>query len=191
MNKITPFFTLNGVKYEIKKTRWLVAEYNRLNEESPLTDEDRADAIKASNLVADAQKFAEKEKEWWDKLCVEPTEENRNTYFMFKKMSDDAVSAYNEFVVTHNALQDASRHNINVLEQIAIKGIAEQYFHMNEAEATKIWEAFVDSQENHNIVGEWLTAMAQCLFMEEDEKEEGNDFLSQMRRQRGTLRKKR
>lgn len=191
MNKITPFFTLDGVKYEIKKTRWLVAEYNRLNEESPLTDEDRADAIKASNLVADAQKFAEKEKEWWDKLCVEPTEENRNTYFMFKKMSDDAVSAYNEFVVTHNALQDASRHNINVLEQIAIKGIAEQYFHMNEAEATKIWEAFVDSQENHNIVGEWLTAMAQCLFMEEDEKEEGNDFLSQMRRQRGTLRKKR
>jgi hypothetical protein len=191
MNKIIPFFTLNGVKYEIKKTRWLVAEYNRLNEESPLTDEDRADAIKASNLVADAQKFAEKEKEWWDKLCVEPTEENRNTYFMFKKMSDDAVSAYNEFVVTHNALQDASRHNINVLEQIAIKGIAEQYFHMNEAEATKIWEAFVDSQENHNIVGEWLTAMAQCLFMEEDEKEEGNDFLSQMRRQRGTLRKKR
>lgn len=191
MNKITPFFTLNGVKYEIKKTRWLVAEYNRLNEESPLTDEDRADAIKASNLVADAQKFAEKEKEWWDKLCVEPTEENRNTYFMFKKMSDDAVSAYNEFVVTHNALQDASRHNINVLEQIAIKGIAEQYFHMNEAEATKIWEAFVESQENHNIVGEWLTAMAQCLFMEEDEKEEGNDFLSQMRRQRGTLRKKR
>ena len=191
MNKITPFFTLNGVKYEIKKTRWLVAEYNRLNEESPLTDEDRADAIKASNLVADAQKFAEKEKEWWDKLCVEPTEENRNTYFMFKKMSDDAVSAYNEFVVTHNALQDASRHNINVLEQIAIKGIAEQYFHMNEAEATKIWEAFVDSQENHNIVGEWLTAMAQCLFMEEDEKEEGNDFLSQMRKQRGTLRKKR
>lgn len=190
MNKITPFFTLNGVKYEIKKTRWLVAEYNRLNEESPLTDEDRADAIKASNLVADAQKFAEKEKEWWDKLCVEPTEENRNTYFMFKKMSDDAVSAYNEFVVTHNALQDASRHNINVLEQIAIKGIAEQYFHMNEAEATKIWEAFVDSQENHNVVGEWLTAMAQCLFIEEDEREEGNDFLSQMRRQRGKLRKK-
>ena len=191
MNKITPFFTLNGVRYEIKKTRWLIAEYNRLNEASPLTDEDRADAIKASNLVADAQKFAEKEKEWWDKLCENPTEENRNTYFMFKKMSDDAVSAYNDFVVTHDALQNASKHNIDVLEQIAIKGIAEQYCQMNEAEATKIWEAFVESQETHNIVGEWLTAMAQCLFIDDEEKDEDNDFLSQMRKQKGTLRKKR
>lgn len=190
MNKITPFFNLNGVKYEIKKTRWLIAEYNRLNEETPLSDEDRADALKASNLVADAQKFAEKEKEWWDKLCAEPTEENRNTYFMFKKMSDDAVAEYNDFVVTHNALQNASKHNIDILEQIAIKGLAEQYFGMNVAEATKTWEAFVNTQESLSVVGEWLTAMAQCLFIEEDEKDD-NDFLSQMRKQRGAFRKKR
>ena len=58
--RITPYFELNENRYEFKRTRWLIAEYKRLNEESPLSDEDRANAITASNLVADVKKFAEK-----------------------------------------------------------------------------------------------------------------------------------
>lgn len=179
--KITPYFELNGNRYEIKKTRWLVAEYQRLNEEAPLSDDDKANAIKANNLVADARKFSEKAEEWWDKLCEDPTEENQRTYMLFKGMSDKAVADYNEFVARNNTLKTAFKHNADILEKVAIKALAEQYFDMNEAEGRRVWELFVESQESHDVVGEWLMAMAQCLFVEEDE-EENSGFLSEVRK---------
>ena len=55
--QLAPYFELNGNRYEFKRTRWLIAEYRRLNEENPLSDEDKANAITASNLVADVKKF--------------------------------------------------------------------------------------------------------------------------------------
>lgn len=182
MNKILPSFEVDGEKYEIKKTRWLIAEYNRLNEENPISDENKASAAKATSLVEDVRKFSQKENEWWEKLSENPTEENQKTYLMFKKMSDDAIQAYNDFVVSNNVLEIASKHNIDILEKIAIKALAEQYFGMNEKKATETWEKFVDSQSSQSIVVEWLTSMAQCLFID-DEEETDNDFLIKMRKQ--------
>ena len=179
--RINPYFELDGTRYEFTRTHWLIAEYRRLNEESPLSDEDRSNAIKASNLVADVKKFAEKEKEMWEKLCENPTPENKATYFMFKEMSDEAIAKYNDFVSTHNTLQTATKHSIDILEKVAIKALAEQYFGMNEAVARQTWEKFVETVEDHNDVAEWLQAMAECLFGEDDE-EEKTGFLSEKRK---------
>ena len=198
MNKINPYFELNGDRYELKRTRWIIAEYRRMNEENPLSKEDKANAVKASNLVADVKKFAEKAEEYWEKLCEEPTEENQRIYLMFKTMSDKAVADYNEFVAHNDTLTTATKHNIDILERVAIKGLAEQYFNMNESLAKQTWEKFVDTVESHDIVAKWLYAMADCLFAEDDEEEE-NDFLSQKRRmdaerennRKNALRKKR
>ena len=117
---------------------------------------------------------------------------------LFKGMSDKAISDYNNFVASNNSMQIASKQNTDILEKIAIKGLAEQYYDMNESVARKTWERFVDSQENHDIVGEWLAAMAHCLFVEEDEVED-NSFLAQKRKadmeresnRKAALRKKR
>jgi hypothetical protein len=181
MSRINPYFELGGNRYEIKRTRWLIAEYRRLNEENPISDADKANAIKASNLIADVKRYSEKEKECWDALCENPTEENQRVYFIFKNMNDNAIALYNEFVATNNTLQNATKHNVDILEKIAIKGLAEQYFGRNENLAKQTWESFVDTIENHNTVAEWLNAMGQCLFVEEDEVDDG-DFLSQMRK---------
>ena len=59
--RITPYFELNGNRYEFKRTRWLIAEYEKLGREMALSPEDKADAMKANNLMADAKRFAEKE----------------------------------------------------------------------------------------------------------------------------------
>lgn len=179
--RITPYFELNGNRYEFKRTRYIIAEYRRLNEESPLSDEDKANAIKASNLVADVKKFAEKEKECWEKLCEEPTEENQRVYLMFKGMSDKAIADYNAFVSTNNTLQTATKHSIYILEIVAIKALAEQYYSGNENLARQTWEQFVDEIDDHNKVAEWLNAMAECLFGEED-NEEDTGFLAQKRK---------
>ena len=52
---------------------------------------------------------------------------------------------------------------------------------MNESLAKETWELFVEQTVNHNKVGEWLNAMGECLFGEDDE-EKTNDFLSQKRK---------
>lgn len=179
--RITPYFEVNGNRYEFKRTRWLIAEYKRLNEEMPLPSEDKANAVRANNLVADAKKFADKAEEMWEELCKNPTPENRATYSMFKEMSDEAVEKYNKFIAENNAINATFKHSVDILEMVAIKALSEQYFNFNESLAKQIWEAFVDSMESHDDVAEWLMAMAECLFGE-DEDEEDTGFLAQKRK---------
>ena len=179
--RINPYFELNGNRYEFKRTRWLIAEYKRLGEESPLSADDKANAIKANNLVADAKQLAEKVKELWEKLCENPTPENRATYSMFKEMSDEAIEKYNDFITKNDAVNTSFKHSIDIFEKVAIKALAEQYFGMNENLAKQTWEMFVDTMESHDDVAEWLMAMADCLF-NEDNDEEDTGFLAQKRR---------
>ena len=196
--RITPYFELNENRYEFKRTRWLIAEYKRLGEENPLSADDKANAIKANNLVADAQKLAEKVKELWDKLCENPTPENRATYSMFKEMSDEAIEKYNDFITKNDAVNTSFKHSIDILEKVAIKALAEQYFGMNENLAKQTWEMYVDTLDDHDKVAEWLMAMAECLFGEDD-NEEDTGFLAQKRKadmerennRKSALRKKR
>lgn len=182
MSRINPYFEVNGNRYELKRTRWLFAEYRRLNEENPLSEEDRENAVKASNLVADVKRYAEKEKECWDKLCEEPTPDNQRIYMMFKEMSDKAVVAYNSFVNSHDTLTKASKRNIDILEQVAIKAIAEQYYSGNEQLAKQTWEAHVEAMGDHNKVAEWLNAMSECLFGSDDDEGEEDSFLSKVKK---------
>ena len=179
--KLTPYFELNGNRYEFKRTRWLIAEYKRLGDENPLSADDKANAIKANNLVADAQKLAEKVKELWDKLCENPTPENKATYSMFKEMSDEAIEKYNDFITKNDAVNTSFKHSIDILEKVAIKALAEQYFGMNENLAKQTWEMYVDTLDDHDQVAEWLMAMADCLF-NEDNDEEDTGFLAQKRK---------
>jgi hypothetical protein len=196
--RITPYFELNGNRYEFKRTRWIIAEYRRLNEENALSDEDKANVIKVSNLVADVKKFAEKAEEMWEKLCENPTPENKATYTMFKEMSDEAIAKYNNFVSTNNTLSTATKHSVDILERVAIKSLAENYFSGNENLAKQTWEMFVDEVDDNNKVAEWLEAMAECLFGEDD-NEEDTGFLAQKRKadmerennRKNALRKKR
>lgn len=196
--RITPYFELNGNRYEFKRTRWLIAEYRRLNEENPLSDEDKANAITASNLVADVKKFAEKAEEMWERLCENPTPENRATYTMFKEMSDEAITKYNNFVSTNNTLHTATKHSIDILENVAILALQAQHFNGNYALAKQTWEMHVDEVDDNDKVAEWLQAMAECLFGEDD-NEEDTGFLAQKRKadmerennRKNALRKKR
>ena len=178
--RITPYFELEGNRYEFKRTRWLIAEYKKLLEEKPLADDDKSNALTANNLIADAKKFAEKEKECWDALCENPTKENKAIYLMFKEMSDDAIAKYNDFIAKNNALNNSYKHSVSILEMVAIKALAEQYFGFNEGVAKQTWEKFVESNESHDKVAEWLMAMAECLFGEDEEEDTG--FLAQKRK---------
>lgn len=179
--RMRPYFEVEGNRYEFKRTRFLVAEYKRLNEENPLSSEDKNNAVKATNLVADVRKFTDKADECWEKLCEDPTENNQRVYLMFKAMADKAIADYNAFVADNNTLNAATKHSINILEQVVIIALQEQYFNGNLAMSKQTWEKFVDNNDDHNTVGEWLMAFAECMFGENDE-EEDNSFLAQKRK---------
>lgn len=180
MNKITPFFELNGQKYEIKRTRYLLAEYDKLGEQSQLSNEDKANAIKAQSLLGDIQRYAEKTKELEEKFFETFDNEDERKYLKAKELYTKALEELTALEVESGSTTKLQKAGIDLLEKIAIKGLAEQYFNFDESKAQIIWEQYADTLGNNATV-EWLMAMSECLFKEDEEVEE-NSFLSQMRK---------
>ena len=180
MNKIIPFFELNGQRYEIKRTRYLLAEYDKLGEESQLSNEDKANAIKAQSLIGDIQRYAEKVKELEEKYFETFDDEDERKYLKIKALYESKLDELTKLEVERGSTTKLQKAGIDLLEKIAIKGLAEQYFNFDESKAEKIWGDYVDTIGNNATI-EWLTGMSECLFREDEEVEE-NSFLSQMRK---------
>lgn len=181
MARITPFFELNGQTYEIKRTRYLLAEYDKLSNSANLSKEDKANAIKAQSLIADVQKYATKTKELEDIFFETLDDNDERKYLKMKELYDKALNELTKLEVESESTTKLQKAGIKILEQIAIKGLAEQYS-MSYDEAKKLWESYVDEIGNDKTV-EWLSGMSECLFGSDDEEEE-NSFLSQMRKRR-------
>lgn len=180
MNKITPFFDLNGTRYEIKATRYLIAEYDKLGESNQLSNEDKANAIKAQSLIGDIQKYAEKTKELEERYFETFDDDDERKYLKVKALYENALSELTKLEVESGSTTKLQKAGIDLLESIAIKGLAEQYFVFDEAKARSIWEQYVE-QIGNNATVEWLSAMSDCLFSDDYEVEEGS-FLSQKRK---------
>ena len=184
---ITPYFEVNGRTYEIKKTRWLLVEYEKLRERFRLTEEESEQAAKSATLLADAAKYQKKAQEMWDALCEDPTEENERKYMLFKGMETRARDEYLSYSAKTNAVLKAIKNSVDLLERVVIKSLAEQYFDFDEAKATSVWGDFVETFDTHDDVAEWLEAMAECIFGKDDAEEteaEGKGFLAQMRKRK-------
>lgn len=180
MNNIIPFFEINGQRYEIKRTRYLLAEYNKLAKESQLKKEDKANAIKAQTMIADMRRYAEKVKELEDKFFETLDEEDERRYMKAKELYDKRFDEFTELELDTESLEKMQKAGVDLLEKIAIKGLAEQHFNFDESKAKALWEMFVENNGNDETV-EWLSAMNTCLF-EKDEEEDKGDFLSIMRK---------
>lgn len=180
MSKIIPFFELNGQRYEIKRTRYLLAEYDKLGEESQLSNEDKANAIKAQSLIGDIQKYAEKTKELEEIYFETFNDDDERKYLKCKSLYELKLEELTQLEVESGSTSKLQKAGIDLLEKIAIKGLAEQYFNFDESKAQTIWEQYADKIGNNATI-EWLTGMSECLFREDEEVEE-NSFLSQMRK---------
>lgn len=181
MNNIIPFFEIDGIRYEIRPTRYLFAEYNKISEQSNIGKEDKANALKIEALASDVQRYAEKTKELEEKYFETFDEEDERKYLKAKSLYDFAFEKLAEFETSNDSSVKIQKESINMLEKVAIKGIAEQYFDFDESKAKKLWESWVDTLINREIAVEWLVGMSECLFFNEKEVED-NSFLGQMRK---------
>lgn len=181
MEKIIPFFELNGKRYEIKRTRYLLAEYDKLTESTDFSKEDKIVAAKMQNLIADIQKYAEKTKELEEKYFEDFDDIAEKKYLKAKALYEKALNEYAELEAETGSSVKLRKQSINILERIAIIGLAEQY-EIGTEKATAIWEEYVDSIGKEQAV-EWLASMAECLFGN-DEEVKDNSFLYQMRKRK-------
>ena len=67
MKNITPFFEVNGKKYEIKRNRYLQAEFDKLKSEIKITDEEQIAMAKEEDFEVRLEKLTLRKKELYDK----------------------------------------------------------------------------------------------------------------------------
>lgn len=179
MEKIIPYLELEDRTYEIKLTRYLLAEYEKEIAKNQLPKEEQAKATKSVTMTKRVAKFAEKLKELEERYFETFDEEDKRKYLSMQKLYDEAYDALVEEEAENLVLQSTQKAMINILEQIAIKGLAEQHFNGEYQKGKDLWEKYVEVIGESEAV-EWLFAMQECLFIK-DKKDNENSFLVKMR----------
>jgi type IV secretory pathway TrbF-like protein len=187
--KVLPFFDYNGTRYEIKPTRHLLAEYDRLGETVNLSQEDKANGVKAQMLLEKVQKFATKlaevEKRFFEDMSNEALEKE---YTTCDKLYQKAVNELANLEAEFGSTQKLQKAGIDLLEQLVIVALKEQYS-MSDKVAKETWCGYVD-EIGKTTASEWLGAMAQVILQRESQEEaKDNDFLSLIRTQNSKKKK--
>lgn len=178
--KINPYFEVKGVTYEIKRTRYLESEYDKITTNNKLSAEEEnlfAGYIKLESEYSELiDKFKTAKNEYFEDVL---NEEKEKKYYAFEKLANRKYDEINEFNVNHpdfslKRIENLAYENGLKLLYLALK---EQYS-LSEQEAKDIWEDFI-SHFGNQVATEWVLEMVKTLF-ERDEEEE-NPFLKQAR----------
>ena len=176
--KINPYFEVKGTTYEIKRTRYLEAEYDKITTNSKLSAEQEtifADYIK---LESEYNEIIEKFKIAKDDYFANVLDkEKKEIYLAFKELSDEKYKEIRKFNIDNpefslKDIQSLAYENGLKLLYVALQ---EQYS-LSEKQAKLVWEDFVD-HFGTLVATEWILEMVKTLF-EKDEEEE-NPFLQQ------------
>lgn len=175
--KINPYFEVKGKTYEIKRTRFLESEYDKITSQSKLSVEqesDFSDYIKLESEYAELiEKFKNAKDEYFDDVL---NEEKEKKYLAFEKLSNRKYQEIRDFNLNHSSfslkdIQDLAYSNGLKLLYVALQ---EQYS-LSEEQSRLVWDDFVE-HFGTPIATEWILEMVKTLF-EKDEEE--NPFLKQ------------
>lgn len=188
MSKRIPItFMVNGKNYEIKRTRILECEYEKLTNESIFTEQEEQELAEYLKIQAEAEEFAEKLREA-KKDFLKPEnvrdKDKKELYLAYKELSDEKFNEMSRFLLEHKnfstkKLQELSLENGIKIFKIALKN---KPYELSDEEADKVWEDFRDKlSEQYGISAprEWILLMIQELFEGEDyedEKDNSNSF---------------
>lgn len=182
MENLKPVFTVNGKDYELKRTRALMVEFQKISESNKLSEED------ANKYLSIKDTFDEMEKEL--SLLSEKLDNARNAYYDDPTNADKKAKfeALKKLVKeTQKPLVDGKSEEMQYLnkmtkimldnyEKAIIFAISEQY-DMSMTNAEKLWGEFVDEVGIANA-SQWVYAIGDTLFNQEANE---NDFLAKKR----------
>lgn len=171
-----PFFELEGQRYEIKRNRYLQAEFNDLKAEMQMTEDEQIAYAKETDFQNRLEKLLKRKEELYEKYLETFDEKDEEIY-------NKACIAYDKFIEENGKIQSiASKQQkkmVDIGEKLIIKSLQ-----INEKgekirtseEATDIWCNFVDD------IGEYVAmefiAFTLNYIVGTDEDAE-NPFLTQ------------
>lgn len=176
--KINPYFEVEGKTYEIKRTRALECEYEKITQQSSMSEDDERNFAEYIKLQTELNELSEKLKESKDDFYGNVTnKDKKQVYFAFKELFDDKYKEMVDFGLTHkdfstSRVEEQAYANGKKLLFVAL----EQQCKLTQEQAVKVWEKF----EEHlglQTAKEWILFMVQSLF--ESDEEEQDPFLKQ------------
>ena len=171
-----PFFEVNGNHYEIKRNRFLQAEFDELKSDLEMTEDEQAAYVKEQEFDQRVEKLRNRKDELYEKYLETFDEADE---IMYQK----ALSAFNRLVDEASTMESVSgkyrKAMLDMGEKLIIKAL--QYdskgdIIRTEDEAKTIWEGFVE--ENGQVVAIQFVAYTTNYIMGGDEDNE-NPFIAQ------------
>jgi hypothetical protein len=139
-----PFFEVNGKRYEIKRTRYLQAEFDLVKSDMEMTEDEQIAYVKEQELDNRLDKLRERKNELYEKWLETFEERDEELY---KK----AATAYNalldEFGYMESVTAKQRKRMVDMGEKLIIKALQinnKGETIRNDSEAKEIWESFVE-----------------------------------------------
>lgn len=179
MERLNPFFEVEGKRYEIKRTRAVECEYEKIREQNKLDDNQVSLTNDYAKLMLEYEEILDKYKEAKDNYFADVlNKDKKEVYKAFKELSDEKYTELKEFELSNKDF------SLDKVQKLAYdNGVKLLVFALNEQcdvstkEATAIWDKF-ELHFGKELAQEWINAMIQTLFEKEDEE---NPFLKQAR----------
>ena len=139
-----PFFEVNGKRYEIKRTRYLQAEFDLMKSEMELTDDEQVAYAKEQELDNRIEKLRKRKDELYDKWLETFDEKDEELY----KKACDAFNALIDEIGNMQSISARSRKQlVDIGEKLIIKSLQIDNTGATirtEDEANEIWSLFVE-----------------------------------------------
>lgn len=175
-NKNIPFFEVDGKSYEIKRNRYLQAEFDEMKEDMMLSDDEQIALAKEQEFDERLKKLRNRIDEIYERYLETFSDEDEE---MYRKAS----LAYNRLLEEAKNMESVSakqrKQMLDIGEKLIIKALTldnKGNTIRTDDEAKNIWERFVE--DNGQIVAVQFVAYTLNYIMGGDEDVE-NPFIAQ------------
>lgn len=145
-----PYFEVNGKSYEIKRNRYLQAEFDEMRSGLEMTDEEQVAYAKEQDFDARLEKLRVRKDELYEKYLETFDEADEDKY-------NKALAAYNRLIDEAGSMESISgkqrKQMLDMGEKLIIKALqinAKGETIRTDDEANNIWASFVE--ENGKLI---------------------------------------
>lgn len=178
MERMIPFFEVNGKRYEIKRTRYVMAEFDKRKSEISLSNDEEKEYVKEQDKNKLLEKLSARKDELYENYITTFDEKDEELY-------NKACVAYDKLLDEISAMENVSgkyhKRILDLGEQMVIESLkwdkdGKQV--RTDKEATDLWETYVN--EVGKTAASELVAYTMQYLVGGDEEEE-NPFVVQAR----------
>ena len=184
MENLKPVFTVNGKDYELKRTRALLVEFQKITEKNKMSEEDANKYLEIretfDEMEREIEQISEKLAEARNEFYNDPTNADKKAKFeALKKLLKEVQKPLTDGKsVEMQYLNKMTKIMLDNYEKAIIFAISEQH-NMSMTSAEKTWQEFVD-EVGVAEASQWVYAIGDTLFNTEAED---NNFLAKKRAQ--------